>query len=41
MRYSEGGNGVGEREGRLAHGEASMEAQSSLGEKKKYDGNVI
>ena len=40
MRYSEGGSGVGEREGRFAHGEASMTAQSFLEAKEKNDGDV-
>ena len=34
VRYSEGGSGVGEREGRFVHGEASLTAQSFLGERK-------
>ena len=38
VRYSEGGSGVGEIEGRLAHGEASIVAQSSLGKNMKYVG---
>ena len=44
VRYSERGSGVGEREGRLAHGEASMTAQSFLGERKRmicYDTMVM